>query len=351
MPDSSSLLLQIEDRAQEPLVVQEINGQVRRLPMGPVTAAAIQSLGSVARDGTIAFVGDTPGRPNEVYVLAKDAVAPKRLTSFNEAIANLTVGKETRLAWHSDGFEEDGVLTYPPGYVAGRRYPLVLRIHGGPYEISTESFSTFYQLAASHGYLVFAPNYRGSTGSGNTYVHAIFNDPNTGPARDIMAGIAAVERLGIVDKSRIGVSGWSYGGELTSWLEGHYGIWRVAVAGAAVNDLVVDYSIADDIDADRLIFTGSSPFKGNALALWRRESPLTYFKNIHTPTLIFCNVYDVRVPIPESYEMFHALRDNGVPVKFFAYPTGGHLPRGPVREADVYRRWLEWFDRYLHPQA
>lgn len=150
-----------------------------------------------------------------------------------------------------------------------------------------------------------------------------------------------------MNQARIGISGWSYGGQMTSWMEGHYHIWRAAVAGAAVNDLVVDYAIADDIDATRLMFDAHTPYRGNALALWRSQSPITYFKNIRTPTLIFCNIYDIRVPIVESYGMFHALRDNGVPVEFYAYPTTGHLPKGPVREADVYQRWLDWFDRYL----
>ncbi len=348
MPNGAALLLQIDDRTKTLIVVQRIGGTVSTLPIWPVVAASIQSQGSVARDGSIAFIGDQQARPDELYVLAPHAAAPTRLTSFNASTAALTLGRATRIAWRStDGFEEDGVLTYPPGYIAGRLYPLVLRIHGGPYESSTVAFSTFYQLAASHGYLVFAPNYRGSTDLGNAYLHAIFNDPSTGPGQDIMAGIAAVEQLGIVDESRIAVSGWSYGGQLTSWLEGHYRIWRAAVAGAAVNDLVVDYSIADDIDAARLMFTQSSPYRGEALTLWRSQSPITYYENIRTPTLILCNVYDVRVPIVESYEMFHALKDNGVPVEFYAYPTSGHLPQGPIREADAYRRWLAWFDRYL----
>jgi len=348
MPRGNALLEQVDDRTQEPLLLQRVDGSFRRLPMGTVAAAQIQSLGSVARDGTIAFIGDQKRRPDELYVLAPGSSVPQRLTSFNDPVAALRLGSVTRVAWRSaDGLEEDGVLTYPPDYIRGRRYPLVLRIHGGPNESSNVAFSDFYQLAASHGYLVFAPNYRGSTDLGNAYLRAIFNDPNTGPGEDVMAGIAAVERMGIVDESRIAVSGWSYGGQLTSWLEGHYNIWRAAVAGAAVNDLVVDYSIADDIDADRLMFAQSSPYKGNALTLWRSQSPIAYYQNIHTPTLILCNVYDVRVPIVESYEMFHALNDNGVPVEFYAYPTGGHLPQGPVREADAYRRWLAWFDRYL----
>ena len=348
MPDDRSLLEQVADDAQEALYRQPLDGAARRLPLGDVVAASIQPQGAVARDGTIAFIGDQERHPDELYVLRPGAASPTRLTSYNDGVAALALGRVQRVTWRSrDGMQEEGVLTYPPGYVPGRKYPLVLRIHGGPYESSTLAFSTFYQLAAAHGWLVFAPNYRGSTDLGNAYEYAIYDDPMTGPGDDVLDGIGAVERTGIVDPSRIAVSGWSYGGQMTSWLEGHARFWRAAVAGAAVNDLVADYAIADDIDADRLMFRQSSPFRGGAMALWRANSPITYFDDIRTPTLIMCNVYDVRVPIVESYEMFHALEENGVPVEFYAYPTGGHLPRGPVRDMDVDRRWMDWFARYL----
>jgi dipeptidyl aminopeptidase/acylaminoacyl peptidase len=349
MPSGDAALLKVYDATAGPLFEQPLHGQARRLPLGNVVDAAIGSVQSVSRNGTTAFIGTEPNRATELYVLPRGAAQPQRLTDFNAAVARLQLGRVTTVRWDSnEGFQEAGVLTYPPGYVAGRRYPLVLRIHGGPTETSEAMFEPFYQLAASHGYLVFAPNYRGSSNLGNAFEHAIFNDASEGPGTDIMAGITAVEKLGIVDESRIGVSGWSYGGQLTSWMIGHYQIWKCAVTGAAVNDLVVDYTIADDIDAYRQAFS-ASPFVGNELAVWQRQSPLTYFKDIHTPLLLLGNVYDVRVPIVEQYEMFHALRENGVPVEFYAYPSGGHLPSGPVRLADAYRRWLAWFDRYLKP--
>lgn len=346
MPGSRALLLKVYDAASSPLYVQPLGAAARRLPMGDVVDAQIGTAQSVSRDGTLAFVGTQRDRPTELYLLSPGASAPQRLTDFNAATAALRLGRVTTVRWDLDGFHEAGVLTYPPDYVAGKRYPLVLRIHGGPTETSEAFFDPFYQLAASHGYLVFAPNYRGSSNLGNAFERAIFNDASDGPGRDVMAGIAAVEALGIVDPSRIAVSGWSYGGQLTSWLIGHYQIWRCAVSGAAVNDLVLDYTIADDIDAAREAFS-QSPFEGDALAAWQRQSPIAYFKYIRTPLLILGNVYDVRVPIAEQYELYHALRDNGVPVRFFAYPSGGHLPRGPVRLADAYGRWLTWFDRYL----
>ncbi len=347
MPDGRSVLLKAYDVTAGPLYEQPLDGPARRLPLGDVVDAEIGPSQSVSQNGTIVFVGTQAGRANEIYALTAGASAPQRLTDFNAATNALHLGRVSTVRWDSpDGFREAGVLTYPPDYVAGRRYPLVLRIHGGPTETSLAAFEPFYQSAAARGYLVFAPNYRGSSNLGSAFEHAIFNDASVGPGNDVMSGIAAVEKLDIVDESRIAVSGWSYGGQLTSWMIGHYQIWKCAVTGAAVNDLVVDYTIADDIDADRLAFS-SSPFVGGALPAWQRQSPIAYFENIHTPLLLLGNVFDVRVPIVEQYEMYHALRDNGVPVKFFAYPSAGHLPRGPVRLADAYGRWLAWFDRYL----
>jgi dipeptidyl aminopeptidase/acylaminoacyl peptidase len=346
MPDGSALLIKVYDGTSGPLYELPLNGGALQLPMGDVVDAQISTGQSVAHDGTIAFIGTQAGRPSELYLLHPGASAPQRLTDFNHAIAAMQLGRVATVKWQNDGFDEQGVLTYPPDYTPGKKYPLVLRIHGGPTETSEAMFDPFYQFAATHGYLVFAPNYRGSSNLGNAFEHAIFNDASAGPGRDIMAGINAVENMGIVDTSRVAVSGWSYGGQLTSWMIGHYQIWKCAVTGAAVNDLVVDYTIADDIDAARVSFS-DPPFAGDALSAWRAQSPITYFKDIHTPLLLLGNVYDVRVPIVEQYEMYHALRDNHVPVQFFAYPSGGHLPNGPVRLADAYRRWLDWFDRYL----
>jgi dipeptidyl aminopeptidase/acylaminoacyl peptidase len=351
MPDGRALL-KVYDETSGPLFFARSGSAAQRVPLGPVVDAHIDTMQAASRDGAIVFTGTEAGRPSELYYLAPGANAPRRLTDFNHAIAALNLGRVDTVRWHNGGFDESGVVTYPPNFDATRKadpahvFPMVLRIHGGPTLTSEAMFDPFYQLAASHGYIVFAPNYRGSSNFGNAFEHAVYNDASVGPGSDIAAGIDAVEKLGFVDKNRLGVSGWSYGGQLTSWMIGHYQIWKCAVTGAAVNDLVVDYTIADDIDADRASFS-SSPFAGDELAAWQAQSPITFFKDIHTPLLLFGNVYDVRVPIVEQYEMYHALRDNDVPVAFYAYPSAGHLPSGPVRLADVYGKWLAWFDRYL----
>jgi dipeptidyl aminopeptidase/acylaminoacyl peptidase len=162
-----------------------------------------------------------------------------------------------------------------------------------------------------------------------------------------MAGIEAVKKLGFVDESRIAVSGWSYGGYMTSWLIGHYHTWKVALAGAPVTNWLDQYNLADFTAMVQQLFQGAPYVQGNMKA-YVDQSPITYAGQITTPTLILCDTGDFRVPITESYELYHALKDNGVEVHFFAYPVGGHFPNDPVRQMDVYRRWVEWIAGHMN---
>lgn len=171
---------------------------------------------------------------------------------MNAFVDGLTLGRTESIAWQGpSGFQEDGVLTWPIGYQTGRTYPLVLVIHGGPEAASTVRFMPLPQLLSAAGFIVFQPNYRGSTNLGDVYQHAIFRDTGTGPGNDVMAGLEAVKKLGIVDAQRIGVSGWSYGGYMTAWLTGHYPVWKAAVAGAALTDWVMDYTVVRTTDVYR----------------------------------------------------------------------------------------------------
>src|SRR5262249_30693886 len=154
------------------------------------------------RTGSIAFVGSSPTRPAELYYLSSvNAADPRRLTDVNHEVAALSLGKTEVIEWQSDGFSHNGILTYPPQYAAGQKYPLVLVIHGGPRAASLETFSTQAQLMAARGWLVFQPNYRGSDQLGAAYQRAIRNDAGAGPGRDVMAGVAAVKKRGMVDES------------------------------------------------------------------------------------------------------------------------------------------------------
>ena len=242
--------------------------------------------------------------------------------------------------------DEDGVVITPPGYDASKKYPLVLYIHGGPRSASTTGFASLPQSLAANDWIVFSPNYRGSDNFGNAYTRAINDDSGAGPGRDVMAGLDAVKKKYSVDADRIAVGGWSYGGYMTSWMIGHYDVFKAAVSGAAVNDLIEEYTLGDGGLGKRA--TWGSPFaKAESLKKYIDQSPITYASKIKTPTLIMSDTGDVRVPIMQSFAMYRALRDNGVPVKFIAYPVSGHSPDDPVHGADIERRYVEWFSRYL----
>lgn len=348
MPDGKSLLVGGHDGAQVGLWLLPLGGAAKKLPLGDVSPSwSFWVDATVGRNGGIAFVGSTPNQPSELYYMASPNDAPMRLTNNNQEIAALALGRTERFEWQGpDKFHEDGVLIYPPGFQKGKKYPLVLIIHGGPRAASTTQYSFLPQFVAAQDCVVFEPNYRGSENLGNAYTHAIWNDAGDGPGRDVMAGIDAVKRLGFVDESRIAVSGWSYGGYMTAWLIGHYQIWNVAVAGAAVTNMYDQYNLADFNVTERYIFNGS-PYVGDNVKAYREQSPITYAAQMKTPTLILSDTGDFRVTVTQSYELFHALKDNGVPVRFFAYPVSGHFPNDPVRQADVYRRWTDWLVDHL----
>jgi dipeptidyl aminopeptidase/acylaminoacyl peptidase len=258
------------------------------------------------------------------------------------------LGRQETVHWTSDGLAIDGVLTYPPGYQAGKKLPLVLYIHGGPVATSRETFSAPAQVLAAQGWLVLEPNYRGSDNQGNAFQTAIFNHASSAPGRDIMAGVEALKARGIVDETRIAVSGWSYGGQMTSWMIGAYPqVWRAAVAGAPVTDLVDQYTLSDN-NVLRATAYGPSPFVGDNLKAYAAESPISNAWRIKAPTLIMSDVGDWRVTTTQAYKLFHALKDNHTPVSFIAFPVNGHSPSDPIRGRDVWRRWVGWLKPYLN---
>ncbi len=347
MPDGKSFLTGGHNGTHVSLWIQPLEGPARQLHLGDVNPSWLFWIDAdVGKNGAIAFTGSEPHHPTELYYMDSPEASPRRLTDFNHEIASLDLGPTQSIEWSSEGFHEDGVLTFPQDFDRSKKYPLVLLVHGGPQAASIRGFNFFAQCLATHGYIIFEPNYRGSDNLGNAYQRAIDQDAGAGPGRDVMAGVAAVEKEGFIDTSRIAVSGWSYGGYMTSWLIGHYHIWKAAVSGAAVNNLVDEYNLSDFNVINGLSF-GGSPYVGDHMTLYREQSPITYAAQIKTPTLILCDTGDFRVPITQSYEMFHALKDNGVTTKFFAYPVRGHFPGDPVRQMDVYKRWLGWLNEYL----
>jgi dipeptidyl aminopeptidase/acylaminoacyl peptidase len=345
VPKSDTLLLLVPHGVTNALFINPLAAPARRIDLGSLTPFSF----SVARNGSIAFVASRTDRPSEIYVTSVDGGSPRRLTFANRYFERFRYGRSTELTWSApDGERSDGVLTYPVDYVAGRKYPLVLRIHGGPEASSGLGFSVLRQLWANRGYLVFEPDYRGSDNLGSAHEHAIYRDPGAGPGNDVMAGIAAIEKMGIVDTSRIAVTGHSYGGYMTTWLIGHEHIWKAAVVGDGMVDWLQEY---DDSAAGNLAWTrdslGGTPMDPASAELYRAGSPITYVSQITTPTLIISGTADETVPATESYELYHALNDRGVPVRFVAIPRAHHSPTDPAHIEGYNRVTLDWVERYL----
>ena len=346
LPEGSSLLLTGDKGTRSVFWVQPLNGKAEELELGNVNPE--DGTFSISKKGIIAFTGRTSTHPTELYVLESLKSKPKQLTNYNAFVDSLNLGNSVRIEWSGpDGFNEDGVLTYPVNYDKNEKYPLVLVIHGGPEGASTLKFSELVQLFAGKGFLVFQPNYRGSINLGDKYQHAIFRDTGEGPGEDVIAGLKKIESMGIIDTNRIGVTGWSYGGYMTSWLNGRYpDKWRAAVEGAALNDWVMDYTIAYYQTYD-LYFFGGSPWLKKYWEIWREQSPIVFAENVKAPTLILGDAGDPNVPIVNSYEMYHALKDNGVHTEFYVYPVDTHFPHDIVRKTDVYKRWVDWIVKFV----
>lgn len=345
MPDGKSLLVAANDGTHVAYWVQPLGGVAKPVRMGALNPSASFNVG---RDGAVAFTATDATHPPELFYMAHAGDVPVQLTHLQTVTEGMELGRQETLTWKSDGLEVDGVLTFPPGYVAGKKYPLVLYIHGGPTSASLETFSPPSQIFAAQGWLVLEPNYRGSNNLGSAFTHAIYKDAGAGPGRDVMAGVAAVEQRGIVDETKVAVGGWSYGGFMTSWLIGNYPtVWKAAVAGAPVTDIVDQYTLSDN-NVQRAAGYGPSPFVGDNMKAYAAQSPITYAWRVKAPTLIMSDVGDWRVTTTQAYKLYHALKDNHVPVKFIAYPVPGHSPADPIRSRDVWRRWTAWFDQYLN---
>ncbi len=348
MPDSKSLLVAANDGTHVGFWLQPLDGTATKVNIGAANPAGGLSVG---KDGSVAYTATDATHPPELFYMARVGDAPVQLTHLQTVTDGLELGKQETVEWKSDGLTVDGVLTYPPDYQAAKKYPLVLYIHGGPTATSMETFTPSSQVFAAQGWLVLEPNYRGSNNEGNAFEASIVRDASAGPGRDIMAGVKALEAREIVDASKVAVSGWSYGGQMTAWLIGNYpDAWKAAVAGAPVTDLVDQYTLSDN-NINRADGYGPSPFVGDNLKSYAVQSPISYAWRAKAPTLIMSDVGDWRVTTTQAYKLYHALSDNHVTVKFVAYPVPGHFPSDPVRTVDIWKRWVAWLDLYLNGTA
>jgi dipeptidyl aminopeptidase/acylaminoacyl peptidase len=272
------------------------------------------------------------------------AIPPKAgrpLTVLNAAATALDLPVVEAVRWQGPKWPIEGVLVRPRQVDASRRYPLILRPHGGPRSNTMLEFDPQAAYFASLGFLVLKPNFRGSTGYGDAFVKGNVSDWGDGPLQDVLGGADDLIARGMADGSRLFWYGWSYSGYLANWAITHTPRLRAAVSGAGVADLRMQYILSDARRWRFDYFTGS-PFTGNE-ATYAKESPITYVRDARVPTLFITGEKDERCPPPQSLMMHRALLDAGVESALLIYPREGHDFSEPRHILDRLRRAADWF--------
>jgi dipeptidyl aminopeptidase/acylaminoacyl peptidase len=314
---------------------------------GSILSGDFGMLFSISGDAeTIGLIRQSFDKPPEVWVGKSGEW--KQITHRNDGL-RLAWGKSVSLHWTTDIGKVQGWLTYPNDFDPAKKYPLIVRVHGGPSWAVTPAWPTRWSYAMalpSQGYFVFQPNPRGSYGQGEKFAAANVKDFGYGDFRDIMAGVDEAIKSAPVDPERIGLTGWSYGGYMTMWGVTQTNRFRAAVAGAGLSDWLSYYG-ENKIDQWMPPFFGANVYDDPAV--YAKSSPITFIKNVKTPTLVVVGDSDGECPPPQSYEFWHALKTTGVPTQFVIYPHEGHEFADPAHSRDVIERAVGWFNQYLQP--
>lgn len=300
----------------------------------------------ISLDGKkIAYTASDSRTSDDIWIASLGKNDARQLTDANPQLKDFAVAETEIIKWKGpDNFDIEGLLIKPLGYEAGKKYPLILQIHGGPYGRFANTFNSRNQIWAANGYAVLMPNPRGSTGYGNKFTVANIGDWGGKDFEDIMAGVDAVIAKGIADADKCVVMGGSYGGFMTFWTVSQTDRFKAAIGHAAISDW---YSFHGQSDIPGLMEYG---FKGTPWDVpenYRRWSPMTYVGKVKTPLMITHGERDLRVNIQQGEQYYRALKKRGVEVVFYRYPREGHGIQEPNHVIDLTQKQLEWFDSHL----
>jgi dipeptidyl aminopeptidase/acylaminoacyl peptidase len=340
---SGILFLVADDRSEYPAKVAAAGGEVQRLARGPMMISNIEQ----GKDGRMAVLYANDGKSPEIYAFEKGEL--RILTHHNDEIfAELNLGATEEFTCKSkDGNEVHGLLVKPPDYVAGKKYPTLLRIHGGPNGQDSHSFNFERQLFAAHGYVVLAVNYRGSSGRGEKYQVAISADWGNKEVVDLQAAVDYAIASGVADPERLGVGGWSYGGILTDAIIAKDQRFKAATSGAGTAFPLALYGVDQYIM--QYDYEIGPPWKVG-MEPWNKISyAFLHADQIKTPTLFLGGEKDFNVPLMGGEQMYQALRSLGVPTQLVVYPGQFHGITRPSYQKDRMERYLNWYAKYLKP--
>lgn len=306
---------------------------------------------SMAKDGSAySFVIQSSEKPPEVCLIHRGEEKLTQISRINTELTKMPFGKTEVIKWKStDGRDIEGLLTYPVGYVAGTKVPLILNVHGGPAGVFQQSYiggRGAYPIAtfASRGFAVLRPNPRGSSGYGTEFRRANIKDWGGHDYEDLMTGVDKVIAMGVADPERLGVMGWSYGGYMTSTIITKTKRFKAASAGAPVTNLM-SFNGTADIPSFIPDYFGGQAWENPEI--YAKHSAMFNIKGVTTPTLIQHGDADVRVPISQGYELYNALKAQGVPTRMIVLPRQPHGPNEPKMQVAAMQSNLDWFDKYL----
>ncbi|HTA85470.1 MAG TPA: S9 family peptidase [Silvibacterium sp.] len=338
--DGKTITVLVEDdRSEYPLSVNIADGTTRRLIDEPGVAFAINN----AAEHHV-LIWSTDPSPGNIFAFEDGKL--RKLTGHNDALlAQMKLGATRELtARGKDGTEIHALLTLPPDAEAGKKYPLLLRIHGGPNGQDAHSFVTERQLFAARGYAVLNVNYRGGSGRGKAYSEAIFADWGHHEVEDLLAAVDEAVKEGYADPNRLGVGGWSYGGILTDYTIASDTRFKAATSGAGVGNPIMLYGVDQYIHQyDNEL---QPPWKAQETYI-KLAYPLYHADRIHTPTLFMGGDKDFNVPLVGGEQMYEALRSLNVPTELIVYPGQFHGFTRPSFIRDRYQRYFDWYDKWV----
>ncbi|MGB0022848.1 MAG: prolyl oligopeptidase family serine peptidase [Candidatus Sulfotelmatobacter sp.] len=299
----------------------------------------------------IAFVYSSLQKPAEVYLAqSPDKLDQARpITSLNHLFTERDLPQGKPYRWKADdGTTVEGMLIYPRGEFESKKLPMLTFIHGGPADADGNHFEAdWYQwaaLAATNGWLVFEPNYRGSTGYGDKFLQQIVPLIVSRPGKDILEGVDALVRDGIADPDHLAVGGYSYGGYMTNWLITQTTRFKAAVTGAGAVEHVGNWG-NDDTTFDDAYFLGGRPWE--AQQRYHDEAAIFQIDKVRTPTHMVAGADDIRVAVLEDYLLEHALYSLGIPNALLIFPGEGHsLAKNPWHGKIKVREELKWLQKY-----
>ncbi|HEX3229641.1 MAG TPA: S9 family peptidase, partial [Pyrinomonadaceae bacterium] len=349
-PDSKNIYLTAEERGRAPIYsVAVTGGPIKKV----VTEGGANGDVHLTKDGhTLVFSRSSMTRPAEIYRANADGSATTALTTTNDSfISSFNLKPAEEVTWTGGlGAKVAGWIVKPPNFNPGRKYPLVVLIHGGPQGAWNDNWGYRWnpQIYANNGYVVFMPNPRGSTGYGQKFVAEISGDWGGKVFTDISNGVAMAANLPYVDKTRIGAAGASYGGYMINWIEGHNNDprfhYKVLVSHDGVYNLAAMYGVTEELWFPEWEFKGT-PWTNPAM--YDRWSPHKFVQNFKTPVLIITNTLDYRVPEGEGLQFFTAVQRMGVESKLLDFPDEGHWVTKPANSAFWHKTVLDWLDKHL----